>query len=130
MQERLKEARVARLATVRPDGSPHVVPIVFALDGDTLYTAVDEKPKTSPRLQRLRNVAVDPRVEVVVDHYQEDWDNLWWVRLGGLARVIEEGPEHDRGVALLHAKYPQEAGWSLEAMMVIEIRTWAGWSAR
>lgn len=121
---------MARLATVRPDGSPHVVPIVFALDGDTLYTAVDEKPKTSPRLQRLRNVAAEPRVEVVVDHYEEDWDRLWWVRLGGLARVVEEGPEHARGVALLRAKYPQEVGWSLEAMMVIEIRTWAGWSAR
>lgn len=130
MRERVAGARVARLATVRPDGSPHVVPVVFALDGDTLYTAVDRKPKRTSRLQRVRNVAAEPRIELVVDHYEEDWDRLWWVRMSGEARVVEEGPEHARGSALLAEKYPQERGWSLEAMLVIEVRTWTGWSPR
>ena len=97
-------ARVARLATVGADGRPHVVPITFALDGDTLYTAVDEKPKSTRRLRRLANIEANPRVEVVIDHWDEDWSKLWWVRLAGEARVVE----HDaRGLELLQAKYPQ-----------------------
>ena len=71
---------VARLATIRPDGSPRVVPICFALDGDTLYTAVDEKPKRTRQLARLDDIERDPRVEVVIDHYDDDWTQLWWVR--------------------------------------------------
>ena len=98
------DARVARLATVGPDGRPHVVPMCFALDGDTLYTAVDEKPKSTRRLRRLANIEANPRVEVVVDHWDEDWSKLWWVRLAGEARVVE----HDeRGLELLQAKYAQ-----------------------
>jgi PPOX class probable F420-dependent enzyme len=128
MRRRVAGARVARLATVRPDGTPHVLPIVFALQGDTLYTAVDEKPKRTPRLQRLRNLAANPAVEVLVDHYEEDWDALWWVRLGGMARVLVDGPEHDLGARLLEEKYPQEHGWRLESMVIIDVRRWAGWS--
>jgi PPOX class probable F420-dependent enzyme len=98
------EARVARLATLGTDGRPHVVPICFALDGDTLYTAVDAKPKSTRALRRLANIESDPRVEIVIDHYDEDWSKLWWVRLSGQARVID----HDaRGLELLQAKYPQ-----------------------
>ena len=74
---------VARLATIRPDGSPRLVPICFALDGDTLYTAVDEKPKRTRRLTRLADIERDPRVEVVIDHYDDDWTRLWWVRRAG-----------------------------------------------
>lgn len=97
-------ARVARLATVGKDGRPHVVPICFALDGDTLYTAVDEKPKSTRRLRRLANIEADPQVEILIDHWDEDWSRLWWVRLSGRARVVE----HDeRGLELLQAKYPQ-----------------------
>jgi PPOX class probable F420-dependent enzyme len=97
-------ARVARLATAGSDGRPHVVPICFALDGNTLYTAVDGKPKSTRRLRRLANIAANPHVEVVIDHYDEDWSHLWWVRLAGQARVVE----HDaRGLELLIAKYPQ-----------------------
>ncbi len=96
--------RVARLATAGADGRPHVVPICFALDGDTLYTAVDEKPKSTRRLRRLENIEANPRVEVVIDHWDEDWSRLWWVRLAGRARVVE----HDeRGLELLRVKYPQ-----------------------
>jgi PPOX class probable F420-dependent enzyme len=100
---RPEEARVARLATVDPEGRPHVVPICFALDGDMLYTAVDEKPKRTRRLQRLRNIAANPHVEVVIDGYDEDWSKLWWVRLRGTARIVDDRS----AVALLARKYPQ-----------------------
>jgi PPOX class probable F420-dependent enzyme len=96
--------RVARLATVGQDGRPHVVPICFALDGDTLYSAVDQKPKSTRRLRRLANIEANSRVEIVVDHWDEDWSRLWWVRLGGTARIVE----HDaRALELLQAKYEQ-----------------------
>jgi len=98
------DARVARLATVGPDGRPHVVPICFALDGDTLYTAVDEKPKSTRRLRRLANIEANSRVEVVVDRWDEDWSKLWWVRLAGEARIVEQD---ERGLELLLAKYRQ-----------------------
>ena len=99
-----ESARVARLATVRPDGSPRVVPICFVLDGDTLYTAVDEKPKRTRRLARLRDIEGDPRVEVLIDYYDEDWSRLWWVRLRGRGRIVDQD---ERAVALLVRKYPQ-----------------------
>jgi amidase len=96
-------ARVARLATVDREGRPHVVPICFVVDGTTLYTAVDEKPKRTRRLRRLDNIAANPRVEVLIDHYEDDWSKLWWVRLRGRARIVED----PRAVDLLAAKYPQ-----------------------
>jgi PPOX class probable F420-dependent enzyme len=96
--------RVARLATVDPDGRPHVVPICFAIDGDTLYTAVDEKPKSTRRLRRLANIEANPQVEIVVDHWDENWSRLWWVRLAGRAKIVER---HERALELLQAKYPQ-----------------------
>ena len=99
-----EDARVARLATIRPDGSPRVVPICFALEGDTLYTAVDEKPKRTRRLARVADIERDPRVEVLIDHYDDDWSQLGWVRLRGRARVVDADP---RALELLTAKYPQ-----------------------
>jgi PPOX class probable F420-dependent enzyme len=96
-------ARVARLATVDPQGRPHVVPICFVLEGETLYTAVDEKPKRTRRLQRLRNIEANPHVEVLIDGYDEDWSRLWWVRLRGTARIVDD----PRVVELLAAKYAQ-----------------------
>jgi PPOX class probable F420-dependent enzyme len=101
----IADARVARLATVAADGRPHVVPICFVLDGDTLYTAVDEKPKRTRLLKRLANIEANPRVEVLIDHYEDDWSRLWWVRLRGKARIVED----PRAVELLAAKYPQYA---------------------
>jgi PPOX class probable F420-dependent enzyme len=94
---------VARLATVDSDGRPHVVPICFVIDGSTLYTAIDEKPKRTRRLKRLENIAANPQVEVLVDHYEDDWSRLWWVRLRGRARIVED----PRAVDLLAAKYDQ-----------------------
>jgi PPOX class probable F420-dependent enzyme len=96
-------AEVARLATVGRDGRPHVVPICFVVDGGTLYTAVDEKPKRTRRLRRLQNIEANPCVEVLIDHYEEDWSRLWWVRLRGTARIVED----QHALDLLAAKYPQ-----------------------
>jgi PPOX class probable F420-dependent enzyme len=121
------EARVARLATIRPDGSPRVVAICFALDGDTLYTAVDEKPKRTRRLARLADIQRDPRVEVVVDHYDEDWSRLWWVRLRGRARVVERD---DRALEFLQAKYAQYRDQPPQGpFIVVEIDERTEWSA-
>ena len=100
---RPEDEPVARLATVDRDGRPHVVPICFVIDGSTLYTAVDEKPKRTRRLRRLENIEANPGVEVVIDHYEEDWSKLWWLRLRGRARIVEDR----RAVELLCAKYAQ-----------------------
>jgi PPOX class probable F420-dependent enzyme len=98
---------VARLATTDADGRPHLVPIVFAIDGDTLYSAVDRKPKRSRRLRRIENARARPDVTVLVDHYEDDWSRLWWIRLRGSARVLDDGSERERALALLRDKYPQ-----------------------
>ena len=118
------------MATVSPDGAPHVVPIVFVAEGDTLCSVVDAKRKTSPRLKRLANIAANPRVTLLVDHYDEDWDELWWVRADGEARVVEEGPERRQAIELLRAKYPQYERWSepIGAAVVIRVLRWRWWS--
>jgi PPOX class probable F420-dependent enzyme len=126
---RLASARVARLATTDPDGRPHLVPIVFALEGDTLYSAVDRKPKRSRRLRRVENARERPDVTVLVDHYDDDWERLWWIRLRGRARVLDGGPEHDRALVLLAEKYPQYRAeppvGPVLAVDVDEVRTWS-----
>ena len=130
IRERVATARVARLATLGPDGRPHLVPICFAVEGETLYSAVDEKPKRSPRLQRLENIRRRPEVTVLVDHYEEDWTRLWWVRLDGLARVLEEGTERRHALELLRAKYEQyRAEPPRGAVIVVRVERWTGWSA-
>jgi PPOX class probable F420-dependent enzyme len=131
MRQRVEEARIARLATLTPEGRPHLVPICFALDGDLLYTAVDEKPKRSRRLQRLANVRAHREVTVLVDHYDEDWSRLWWVRLKGAARVVEAGDELETALRLLVGKYEQYRREPPGGpAIVIEIRDWRGWEAR
>jgi PPOX class probable F420-dependent enzyme len=105
--ERLRSARVGHLATAGADGVPHVVPFVFALEGRTVYWSVDAKPKRRRDLKRLANIGSNPNVDVVVDHYEEDWGELWWVRARGVARILEPGPEWDRAVELLTAEYGQ-----------------------
>jgi PPOX class probable F420-dependent enzyme len=122
------DAPVARLATIRPDGSPRLVPICFAFDGDTLYTAVDEKPKRTRRLARLADIERDPRVEVLIDHYDDDWSQLSWVRLHGRARVVERD---DRALELLRAKYPQyRARPPGGPFIVVTIDARTSWSAK
>ena len=125
---RLDAARVARLATTDPDGRPHLVPIVFALDGMTLYSAVDRKPKRSATLRRIENARSRPEVTILVDHYEEDWGALWWLRLRGRARVLDGGEERERALALLAEKYPQyrvePPDGAVLAVDVTEVREW------
>ncbi len=131
MIERFAGAPVARLATVTPDGRPHVVPIVFAVDGDVVYTAVDGKPKSSARLQRLANIEANPRVSILVDHYADDWSQLWWVRADGVATVWSEGPECERGLELLRSKYPQYEQVSLDGPVIaVAVEKWTSWPRR
>ena len=106
-EARVTAARVARLATTDSDGRPHLVPIVFAFDGGTLYTAVDRKRKRSQTLRRIENARARPDVTILVDEYDEDWTSLWWIRLRGRARVLDDGEERARALALLAAKYAQ-----------------------
>ncbi|MGH7044354.1 MAG: TIGR03668 family PPOX class F420-dependent oxidoreductase [Acetobacteraceae bacterium] len=115
--------RVARLATVGPGGTAHVVPVCYALDGGTLYIAIDGKPKRTGRgLQRLRNIAANPAVALVVDRYDEDWSRLGWVMLRGRAEVLEDGAEHAHAQALVRARYPQTRAMRLDGLPVIALR--------
>jgi PPOX class probable F420-dependent enzyme len=126
---RLTAARVARLATIDEDGRPHLVPIVFALEGDTVYSAVDRKPKRSMTLRRIENARVRPDVTILVDDYDEDWSRLWWIRLRGRARVLDGGEERDRALQLLAEKYTQYRAEPPQgpvlAVDVTEVRDWS-----
>ena len=105
--QRLANSTVARLATVNDEGQPHIVPIAFAVEKDTLYFAVDAKPKKTTDLKRLKNIAANPAVSVLADHYEDDWSKLWWVRADGTARVVIDSAEADRAIELLANKYEQ-----------------------
>lgn len=125
----LAAARVARLATVTEAGRPHLVPIVFTTDGDELVTAVDDKPKTTRRLARLRHIAANPAVCVLIDHYEEDWSRLWWVRIDGTAALHEPGSaRHSAGAAALRAAYAEHyRGTDLGTLIAITptaVRSW------
>jgi PPOX class probable F420-dependent enzyme len=129
-RERVAAARVARLATVRPDGRPHVVPVTFAPVGaDVIVTAVDHKPKRTHDLQRLRNIEANPEVSLLVDHYDEDWTTLWWVRVDAAARVVHHEPERSRLVAALVEKYAAYAGRPPEGpVVVMAVHRVASWN--
>ena len=130
LRRRAEAAPVARLATVAEDGRPHLVPCCFALEGDVAYSVVDHKPKRSPALRRLDNIRAHPAVCLLVDHYEDDWTRLWWVRLDGRARILENGPEHAAAVGLLCAKYPQyratPPSGAVIAIDVAACRSWSG----
>lgn len=132
---RLRSARVGRLATVTADSRPHVVPFVFALverDRDVLaYWAVDRKPKRTERLQRLRNLERNPAAEFVVDGYDEDWRELWWVRASGTGRVVDDAsPEHAAALEALASKYQQYASEPPPGPVVaIDVDRISGWWA-
>src|SRR2546421_5771856 len=123
---RLRAAGVARPATIDPAGRPPLVPFVFAIEGDTLSSAVDRKPKRSQTLRRIENARTRPDVTVLVDHYDDDWSRLWWIRLRGRARVLDEGAELEHALRLLVEKYPQyrdePPGAPVLAVDVTEIR--------
>jgi PPOX class probable F420-dependent enzyme len=130
MERRVASAYVARLATVGAAGRPHIVPISFALDEQTLYFAVDSKPKQTTNLKRLRNIAENPAVSVLVDHYEDDWDKLWWVRLDGVARVVTDEGEVKKALRLLAARYSQyRATTPAGPVVAVAIAGMTGWSA-
>lgn len=130
-RRRFAAARVARLATADAAGRPHLVPMVFAVAGDTVYSAVDAKPKRTTALRRLANVAANPRVALLVDHYDEDWDALWWVRAEGAGRVLDPGVEEAReAVARLVARYaPYRERPPEGPVLAVAVERWAGWAA-
>ncbi len=125
-RERFEQAKVARLATVSGDGSPHLVPMVFAVEETRLISAVDDKPKSTTDLRRLDNIAVNPFVSVLVDHYDDDnWTQLWWARADGWGRIYDE---YDlTALVARYAQYREQppAG----PVIVIEVDHWSGWSA-
>ena len=126
---RLRRARVGRLGTIGV-GAPHVVPCCFAVDETVAYSAVDDKPKTTPRLQRLADVSAHPFATLLVDHYDEDWSALWWIRVSGPARIITGGAEHARAVGLLRVKYPQYLDHALTGpVLALELQEWRTWAA-
>jgi PPOX class probable F420-dependent enzyme len=132
---------VARLATVTPAGHPHIVPVTFVLDsrpgqGDWVYTAVDHKPKSTARLQRLRNIQAHPRVALLADHYADDWTRLWWVRAEGEAAVLDAPADAAEAAAaagplrLLAARYPQYAAQPPAGPVIaVRVDRWTGWAA-
>ncbi|HEY0717240.1 MAG TPA: TIGR03668 family PPOX class F420-dependent oxidoreductase [Streptosporangiaceae bacterium] len=128
-RQRLVTARVARLATVSATGQPHLVPVTFAASGDTIYTAVDHKPKSTTRLRRLANIAENARVTLLADHYADDWTQLWWARADGHAAVLIDPVDTQVPVALLTARYPQyQATPPAGPVIAITVATWTGWS--
>lgn len=131
---RLRAARVGRLATVRPDGSPHVVPFVFSVverqDDLVAYWAVDAKAKAARELQRLENIEANPAVEFVVDRYGDDWTALWWVRASGRARIVTSDDERRTALGALGLKYPQyRAARPTGPVVAIDVDRIASWSA-
>jgi PPOX class probable F420-dependent enzyme len=125
-RERFAAARVARLATVSADGAPHLVPVVFALRGETVYSVVDDKPKRTTELRRLENVRDTGRASLLVDHYEEDWRKLWWVRADGSARILDpDEPEARRALAALRQRYPQQH--PIGPVLAVDVGNWTGW---
>jgi PPOX class probable F420-dependent enzyme len=120
---------VARLATDARDGRPHIVPITFAANEAAVYFAIDHKPKKTVDLQRLRNIEANHAVSVLVDHYADDWTLLWWVRVDGFARILNEGAEFDMALEMLTARYPQyQSAPPPGPVVAIDIERMTGWS--
>jgi PPOX class probable F420-dependent enzyme len=136
-RDRIDAARIARMATVRPNGTPHIVPIAFVIWNETLASAVDAKPKRTTNLQRLQNLRVNPAVSIIVDHDADDWSELWWIRIDGLARIVDEDAnargarERAAAIGKLVAKYPQYQVTAPDGPLIIVAPTrWTAWSAR
>ncbi len=121
-REFLEGRRVGHLATADRQATPHVVPVCYAIDEDQLYITIDAKPKRGAPLKRLRNIAENPAIAVVVDRYDEDWNRLGWVMLRGPAALLASGPEHDRAQDLLRARYPQLVAMAIGHLPVIALR--------
>jgi len=129
IDQRLASARSATLGTTDGAGRAHLVPIVFACREGVIYTAIDAKPKTTLRLRRIRNIEINPQVSVLVDHYEDDWDRLWWIRLDGVAQIANDGPLRETALAILTEKYAvyadQPPPGPAIAITVERIRSWS-----
>jgi PPOX class probable F420-dependent enzyme len=131
-RRRFASARLAHLATSDAHNRPHVVPIVFALEADTVYSAVDHKPKRTTQLRRLANIAENPAVALLVDYYDDDdWDRLWWARAEGTARLVVPGSEeHGLALSRLKSRYVAYQGQPPTGPVVaVDVGRWSGWSA-
>jgi PPOX class probable F420-dependent enzyme len=123
-------ARVATLGTVRADGSPHLVPCVYAPADPVVYIPVDAKPKRSRALTRLANLEADPRAVILVHGWDEDWSQLWWVRLDGRGRLLDDPSEMEYPRRLLLARYAQYTDPSeLHPIIAVHVDSWTAWSA-
>jgi PPOX class probable F420-dependent enzyme len=130
MRRLVSAAPVGRLATVRRDGRPHVVPICFVVTDDVVYSAVDDKPKRHRHLQRVSNVTATGTASLLVDEYHDDWSRLWWVRLDGQARLVDDTAEAERAIRSLCDKYPQYRHQPPSGpVLALDIERWVGWSA-
>ncbi|MEU7899761.1 TIGR03668 family PPOX class F420-dependent oxidoreductase [Nonomuraea sp. NPDC049152] len=128
-RERFAAARTATLATADSQGTPHLVPIVFAVQDDQIAFAVDHKPKKTPDLRRLRNIVANERVCLLVDHYDEDWSRLWWARADGRAAIVEDPSERATWIARLGERYePYRSRPPEGPVVVITVDRWSGWS--
>ena len=119
----LRSARAGHLATADANGQPHVIPVCYVFDGQTIYSVLDAKPKIAPlrQLRRVRNILANPQVSLVVDHYEEDWTRLQYVMVTGDAELLESGEEWTRAIAMLREKYPQYQSMNLGESPVIKI---------
>jgi PPOX class probable F420-dependent enzyme len=131
-RRRFAAAPVARLATVTRDGRPHIVPVTFALEGDRIYSIVDTvKPKITLALTRLRNIEANRRVSLLVDEYDDDWEQLWWVRADGIGRIAPDGPDWERAKAVLASRYARYAqAMDFGPATIVEVERWTGWAAQ
>lgn len=127
-RRRLEEAPVGRLGTIIATGQPHLVPCCFALVDDVVYTAVDAKPKARLELRRVSNVLAHPDACLLVDHYEDDWSALWWVRIDGTARIVSSEPEESAAREALTGKYPQYREVAIPGPVIaIEVKGWRSW---
>ena len=130
LRRRFAASPVARLSTVRQDGGPHVVPVVFALVGDTAFSAVDAKPKRTTELQRLANVRAEPRCALLVDHYEDDWRRLWWVRADGVGAVVDSPTADHPGIQALVQRFSQYRDEPPSGpLLVVTVQRWSGWAS-
>lgn len=124
LKQLIAQTRVAHLATADANGIPHIVPICFAYDGTCLYSVIDRKPKRGNgiNLKRVQNILANPRVSLLLDHYEENWDRLWYVLINGDAGILQGGQEHNEAIGLLRQKYPQYRKMAIEDRPVIRVR--------
>ncbi|WP_327587016.1 TIGR03668 family PPOX class F420-dependent oxidoreductase [Nonomuraea sp. NBC_00507] len=121
--------RIARLATAAASGAPHLVPVTFAMLDEQIVIAIDHKPKTTMNLRRLRNIRENPKVSLLVDHYEDDWTRLWWARADGNAAIHDDGTEREAAIRALSTKYEQYRQHTPEGPVIVTtVDRWSGWA--